>query len=50
VGRFEVFDYDEDQYLTPQTQPSSNGDMNSFDRKILANEFFKLNNNGNIPA
>ena len=50
VGRFEVFDYDEDQFLTPQTQPSSNGDMNSFDRKILANEFFKLNNNGNIPA
>ena len=50
VGRFEVFDYDEDQFLTPQTQPSSNGDMNSFDRKILANEFFKLNTNGNIPA
>ena len=50
VGRFEVFDYDEDQFLTPQTQPSSNGDMNSFDRKILANEFFKLNTNGNIPT
>jgi replicative DNA helicase len=50
VGRFEVFDYDEDQFLTPQTQPTRNGELDSYDKKLLANEFFKLKTNGNIPT
>ena len=50
VGRFDVFDYDEDQELTPRIQPTRNGELDSYDKKLLANEFFKLKTNGNIPT
>ena len=41
TGKFEVFDYDEELHTYKPSTPDSNN-LDSYDKKLLANEFFKL--------
>ena len=45
TGHFEVHDYNEDDYEStePSNQSNSYENVDTFDKKMLANKFFELN-------
>ena len=43
TGHFEIFDADNDDFITPPPQQTSYGTVDSFDKSILKQKFFELN-------